>query len=312
MHGRDDRLHNSNMVRATSRTAAGRLPSYALYGETQANADVDWLHCESIAERSRLHDWEIQPHRHEALFQILVVRRGAARVHADGRTTPMNGPCVVTVPALSAHGFAFSEDVDGVVFTVVEQHLRQLLSRQPALRARMLQLRCEALPADAVPVVDEAALALRDEHAGTAAWRSLAIDAALVRLVVALQRAWPDAQAMPPDGRGGRAMEQVQRYRAMVEQRYRDQPALTECAAELRITATQLNRACRQVLGRSALAVMHARIVLEAQRELAYTTLTVKQIGLGLGFADAGYFTRFFQRETGATPTAWREAAGRR
>ena len=29
-----------------------------------------------------------------------------------------------------------------------------------------------------------------------------------------------------------------------------------------------------------------------------------------LGFADAGYFTRFFQRATGLTPSAWR--AGRR
>ena len=35
----------------------------------------------------------------------------------------------------------------------------------------------------------------------------------------------------------------------------------------------------------------------------------MKQIGLGLGFADAGYFTRFFQRLTGHTPTAWRALA---
>jgi len=57
--------------------------------------------------------------------------------------------------------------------------------------------------------------------------------------------------------------------------------------------------------------VLHARLVLEAQRDLAYTTMTIKQIGLGLGFADAGYFTRFFQRETGRTPTAWRAQAAR-
>jgi len=30
---------------------------------------------------------------------------------------------------------------------------------------------------------------------------------------------------------------------------------------------------------------------------------------LGLGFADAGYFTRFFQRLSGRTPTQWRGQA---
>ena len=41
------------------------------------------------------------------------------------------------------------------------------------------------------------------------------------------------------------------------------------------------------------------------------TTRSIQQIGGGLGFADAGYFTRFFQRQTGHTPSAWRALAVR-
>jgi AraC family transcriptional activator of pobA len=103
----------------------------------------------------------------------------------------------------------------------------------------------------------------------------------------------------------------VQRFRALVDRHYRQQPALSVLAAELGITPTQLNRVCHQVLGHSALGVLHGRLVLEAQRDLAYTTLSVKQIGLGLGFADAGYFSRFFLRQTGHTPSAWRALAAR-
>ena len=91
--------------------------------------------------------------------------------------------------------------------------------------------------------------------------------------------------------------------------RFREQPALSLCANELGITPTQLNRVCQQVLGHAALGVLHARLVLEAQRELAYTNLSVKQIAFDLGFTDAGYFTRFFQRRTGSAPTVWRAAA---
>jgi AraC family transcriptional activator of pobA len=101
----------------------------------------------------------------------------------------------------------------------------------------------------------------------------------------------------------------VRRFRELVERRFRQQPTVAALAAELGITPTQLNRVCRQVLGHPALAVLQARICLEAQRELAYTTLSVKQIAFDLGFSDAGYFTRFFQRETGQAPSAWRRAA---
>ena len=66
-----------------------RLPTYALYGETGGKpaygADIGWLHCESIAERSRLHDWEIGVHRHESLFQLLAIRSGSCDTTLDGQ-----------------------------------------------------------------------------------------------------------------------------------------------------------------------------------------------------------------------------------
>ena len=284
------------------------LPSYSLYGEQGRAADIEWLHCESIAERSRLHDWEIRPHRHELLYQILFICTGRAELTLESRNTGVRGPCVVTVPALAVHGFHFSSDVDGVVVTVLEAHLRRLLESEPGLKERLLPLRHHTLDRRAAADIGAAVLALRSEFQGTAPWRALAIDAALLRLLLTLGRRLPDANEAPAP-HGARALDHVQRFRGLVEQRFREQPALSACAAELGITPTQLNRVCQQVLGHAALGVLHARIVLEAQRELAYTNLSIKQIAFGLGFSDAGYFTRFFQRRTGNAPTAWRAAA---
>jgi AraC-like DNA-binding protein len=39
---------------------------------------------------------------------------------------------------------------------------------------------------------------------------------------------------------------------------------------------------------------------------LAHTTLSIKHIASKLGSSDAGSFTRFFERETGHSPSAWR------
>lgn len=295
--------------------SAAALPTYALYGEQGRTAATDWLHCESIAERSRRHDWEIRPHRHASLFQILHIARGEARVWLDGQAQALAGPAVVVVPALVPHGFVFAPGIEGTVLTVQEQHLARLLQAAPALAARLAQAQRRVWPdGDAgAAAVDGAVARLREEFHGTAAWRDLALDAALLALAVALGRQLDDpaAAAAAAAAGGARALAHVRRYRALVEVQYRQQPALAALAQQLGITPTQLNRVCHQVLGHSALGVLHGRLLLEAQRDLAYTTLSVKQIGLGLGFADAGYFTRFFQRHTGQTPTAWRALAAR-
>ena len=319
MDGFAQSLNNSDMASETPHALTGRLPTFFLYGEQGRSAQTDWLHCESIAARSRLHDWEIRPHRHEALFQILNIRCGRAEVSLDGQTRAVAGPCVITVPALAVHGFRFASNIDGTVVTVLERHVGALLQREPTLAQRLLRPQWVALAPAAAAPLQAAVATLQAEFNSTADWRALAIDAALLRLLLLLGRTLPslaatmraagDAATVPS---GSRGLAHVQRFRALVEQRFREQPALVDCAHELGVSATQLNRVCQQVLGHSALGVLHGRTVLEAQRELTYTTLSVKHIALGLGFTDAGYFTRFFQRETGRTPSAWRHSASAR
>lgn len=309
------------------RRAPARLPAYALYGEGSAAALPDRVHCESIAERSRLHDWEIRPHRHEALAQILWLERGAAQALLDGSQVPLRGPALVRVPALTAHGFRFAPQVEGWVFTLAESHLAAVLERHPGLAAALQRPRAHMLAAGADELA-AAARRLRDETLADAPWRAAAVDAALLALAVAVARsgspplpasvaaaataataaaAAPAAPAapLPPSPR---ALQHVQRLKALVEAQFRQHPTQAALAAQLGITPTQLNRACRQVLGRPALHVLHARLLLQAQRELAYTGLAIKQVAFDLGFTDAAYFTRFFRRLAGSSPAAWRAA----
>jgi AraC family transcriptional activator of pobA len=54
--------------------------------------------------------------------------------------------------------------------------------------------------------------------------------------------------------------------------------------------------------------VLQARLLLQAQRELGYTNLSIKQIAFELGYSDAAYFTRAFRRGAGQAPAQWRQA----
>ncbi|MDT8325024.1 MAG: helix-turn-helix domain-containing protein, partial [Bacteroidota bacterium] len=60
--------------------------------------------------------------------------------------------------------------------------------------------------------------------------------------------------------------------------------------------------------GRSALQVIHERIVLEAQRLLLRTDKSAKEIAFELGFSDAAQFIRLFKKVTGRTTQELREA----
>jgi len=78
-------------------------------------------------------------------------------------------------------------------------------------------------------------------------------------------------------------------------------------AAELGITAPYLNNVCQQLVEKSALQMVHERVLLEAKRSLIYTVQNISEIAYGLGFTDPAYFTRFFRRLTGLSPKQFRE-----
>lgn len=284
-------------------------PIYELYGEKTAASMLEGLHLESIAERSRLHNWNIRPHRHAGLMQCLLIERGRVTVDVDGHTRALAGPAAVWVPPFAVHGFGFASNTRGLVITLDRAWLGQLLSGAPGLlrelgHARALELRGAAASMRELRRVAEG---LRAEYVGSRKWRLQALAGSVLMLagsVARLSRLVGGSAAAAADEE--RAIRHLSRYREQVERRFRGQPPLSELAAPLGITTTQLNRLCRRHLQCSALDVMHQRLLLEAKRELCYTSLQIQQIADDLGFSGPAYFTRFFRRLSGKSPQEWR------
>lgn len=281
------------------------VPTYALYGETAPSVLAEQLHCESIPARSRLHAWEIRPHRHEHFLQILYIRTGSGKVWLEAGEARVHGPCAVVSPAGHGHGFQFSPDIDGWVVTAVQSGVAaELLAAWAAPGVVSL---VPGTPAQArVAAVVEA---LVSGFVSGEAWRTPAVRAAFTLLLAQLLEARRDAEGVRDETRAER---HLRRFRDALERDFRERREIEHYARELGITPTQLNRICRERLGCSALAAIHRRVLAEAERDLAYTSLSVKEVALTLGFADAAYFSRFFLRQTGRTPTDYRAAARRR
>lgn len=78
-------------------------------------------------------------------------------------------------------------------------------------------------------------------------------------------------------------------------------------ANALGMSEKTLSRACLAAAGVPAKVVINQRLVLEARRLLAHTTLAVHAIGRELGFEEPSNFVKFFRKEAQMTPLAFRQ-----
>lgn len=115
-------------------------------------------------------------------------------------------------------------------------------------------------------------------------------------------------QAAPTLTDRSRHAELYGRFRRQVEQDFLSSRKAEDYARKLDCSPRTLNRVCQALAGRSAKAYVDARVLLEARRLLAYTTLPVARIAGALGFSEPTNFIKFFRRETGMLPGAFRKA----
>ncbi|OVZ61297.1 hypothetical protein CDO44_06580 [Pigmentiphaga sp. NML080357] len=284
------------------------VPTYALYGEHGKNLVPESLHCESIPQRSRLYDWEIKLHRHDLFVQILYIRSGIAHIQFEDRRFSVHGPCALFVPALHAHGFRFSEDIDGAVITIVTQQMENLLAHHADLLAHFQSPRHVPLePGEAsYRAFSQSIELLLAEYDEAHAWRLPLLESLLGTVLVLLARKIATLAHVEPGKRSSRGVMHLHRFKTLLNRSFREQRGISYYAERLGITPTQLNRICRDELGLSALGVINDRLLTEARRDLAYSSLSVKEIALTLGFSDPSYFSRFFTKHAGASPSDFR------
>jgi len=92
-----------------------------------------------------------------------------------------------------------------------------------------------------------------------------------------------------------------------------DSPALVlklktpaDYAAALSIHINHLNRAVKQVSGKTTTEHVTARIIKEAKALLQHTNWNIADIAYSLGFEYPSYFTLYFKKHTGLTPSQLR------
>ena len=259
--------------------------------------------------RRRVARAEILALYHYSFHTLICVTEGDVTQLVDFQPVVCSAGSLLVLRPGQVHSFGSDEGWDGwmVLFR------GEFLPSETQTTADLLP----ALGLDRLP--DHLALSAADFHAVSEVITRMQLDAtiesvpkdvhALLRyqLCALLMRLTilQDRQVGAPDARTP-GVQRFARFRKLVEQNYAGWHQVSAYAAALACTEKSLTRAALEATGQSAKSVIATRIALEAKRLLVHTDRPIYLIAEGLGFEEATNFAKFFRREAGCTPIAFR------
>lgn len=99
----------------------------------------------------------------------------------------------------------------------------------------------------------------------------------------------------------------ISEFKKLINKEYLNHYPSKKYAELLNITPNYLNALCKKETGKTAIQLIHERLLLEIKRLLYCTSLSAKEICFQLNFHDVANFNKFFKKNLLTTPLKYRE-----
>lgn len=279
-----------------------------LYGDNPNALLPNFIHYEALETRSKMYDWEIKEHLHTDLFQVFLIKSGEGLLLSEQKEWPLLGPCVVTIPTHTLHGFVFQPDVNGEVLTFSESFLESLLKPTPKTLHEINHLRVLSLEQNSetferlmlykTQIIKE----LYEDFPE----KQVVLQSLFQLFFTQLYRFSLRLSATKTSS-DNRTLRYFQAFQKSIRKSLQESKSIHEYAKELNITPVHLNRICQAIVQKSALQIVHEHLINEAKKYLLNTNYSISEVSYFLNFKDPAYFTRLFKKITGVSPSEFRK-----
>ncbi|OWK73208.1 AraC family transcriptional regulator [Flavobacteriaceae bacterium JJC] len=99
-------------------------------------------------------------------------------------------------------------------------------------------------------------------------------------------------------------------FQNLVEQHFLEEKSPAFYADLLHISPNTLSKKIKTEFSKTPSQIIQERVILEAKKQIHLTRKTMKEIAAELHFEDEYYFSKYFKKHTGISPTQFREEAG--
>lgn len=96
------------------------------------------------------------------------------------------------------------------------------------------------------------------------------------------------------------------KFLKLIEDNYHRSLSVSYYAEQLHMSSRNLNQICQKHLNKSIIEIIQTRKLMQAKNLLVNTDKTINEIGLEIGYEDKSYFSNFFKKNTGKSPSNFR------
>ena len=227
-----------------------------LYGD-RANTIIEGqLFSELLETRSSQFNWKIAVHTHPGIYQIFYIDQGTIELHEAGKNRTLATPCVIMIPPTVLHGFDFSSTTRGMILSIGNELLDQLLTSTGFRSSMFSSLVCLADFSTSYSAVEvkRCLLKLHDELFANRTAKSMMLKVSLQELFITCYRIWENGTNNYIQS------DQIQlgyfeKFKRLIRE-INAETTVKEIAVQLAITPVHLNRICNLVAGKSAGRIM--------------------------------------------------------
>lgn len=250
------------------------------------------------------------PHRHD-FQEILWVRSGYGKQAFDGQVFPIQANSFYLIAKGQVHQLITGIDLDGLVIRFSEHFLpnfpaSEMGHYQPVLFNNVSIKHTLSLQDGEVGEFETLLHQILQTYENAEERGQYEILRHLLTvLLIKLQQVQShimqaEQTAVPADS------QQFQRFSELLEEQFSRTHAVQDYADTLHLTPRQLSTLVTKFLGKTAKQAIEERLMLEAQRYLTFTNLSVKEIAYSLGYKDPSYFSKSFKKRHGVAPQAYK------
>ena len=139
---------------------------------------------------------------------------------------------------------------------------------------------------------------------------SQAVARTYLQLILALSSKAKIASAKAPDLSEAVPLPTILNFKTLLEKHFKEERSPAFYADQLGMTANAFSKKCKLQFNKSPSFLIQERVVLEAKKLIHLSLKSMKEIAAELNFDDEHYFSRYFKKHTGISPTAFRESVG--
>ena len=251
----------------------------------------------------------IVPPNQQSMYYVTLFKTGAARKWVGMFNFPITDSTLVLIPQRVIHSTVYeSLECSGYILNFnIDFFLNNAFPRKYIVEKKVFKTSLRpwlSLSIDQQKELEDIFEYILHENAVTLLEREPMIALKILELLIRCDRLFSEAEAV---GKESIYHPTLEKFNSLIEDNFAKQRAVSYYADALNIHPGHLNRLVKQHNGLNAKKTIDARLLMEAQSLLVTTSYSIKEIADRLGFTNSNYFTSFFTRMAGMTPTSYRE-----